>query len=441
MTPETPIRLADDRAHVWHPFTQAQTAEPPIPVVSGKGALLFTADGREILDLISSWWVNIHGHARPEIARAIGEQASRLEQVIFADFTHAPAVNLAKQLSEVLPHGLTRVFFSDNGSTSVEIALKIAWQYWINCGAPQRRRYLALDGAYHGDTFGAMSAGASSGFYDPFKPLLFQVDTIPFPETWLDDPDVEAKEAASLAALDRWLDRHGNELAAFIAEPLIQGAAGMRMCRPQFMAAVVARIRSASGLVIFDEVMTGFGRTGTLFASEQIGVSPDLICLSKGLTGGFLPLSVTACSETIYSAFLGTNFDRAFAHGHSFTANPLGCAAALASLEITRAPETAQAWRRIEAKHREGMARLAEIPSLRQFRITGTVAACNIELPGTAYGAATSLALKKNFLARGLLIRPMGPVLYVLPPYCITDAELDRAYTAIAEVVTTISAV
>ena len=430
MTQETQNHLEDDRAHVWHPFTQAQTAEPPIAVVSGKGASLFTADGREILDLISSWWVNIHGHAHPKIAQAIAEQAARLEQVIFADFTHTPAIDLAKGLSAVLPAGLSRIFFSDNGSTSVEIALKIAWQYWINSGFPERRRYLALEGAYHGVTFGAMSAGASSGFYDPFRPLLFEDDTIPFPETWLNDPDVEAKEAASLAALDRWLERHGRELAAFIAEPLVQGAAGMRMCRPSFMAAVVSRVRAAAGLIIFDEVMTGFGRTGTLFASEQIGVSPDLMCLSKGLTGGFLPLSVTACTKAIYEA-----------HGHSFTANPLGCAAALASLQLSLSPETAKAWQRIEAKHREGLARLAEIPTLRQFRVQGTIAACNIDLPETAYGTAASLALKKNFLARGLLIRPMGPVLYILPPYCISDAELDRAYTAIAEVVTTVSAV
>jgi adenosylmethionine-8-amino-7-oxononanoate aminotransferase len=431
--------LAQDRAHIWHPFTQAQTADPPIPVVSGKGATLLTADGREIVDLISSWWVNIHGHAHPKIAQAIAEQATRLEQVIFADFTHAPAVTLAERLAAILPGGLSRVFFSDNGSTSVEIALKLAWQYWINTGEAHRNRYLAFEGAYHGDTFGAMSAGASSGFYDPFKPLLFQVDTIPFPETWLDDGAVEAKETVALAALDAWLFRHGAELAAFIAEPLIQGAAGMRMCRPSFMAQVVERIRAVGGLVIFDEVMTGFGRTGATFASDVIGVAPDLICLSKGLTGGFLPLSVTVCGERIYEAFLGGGFERAFAHGHSFTANPLGCAAALASLDLTLAPETAQAWQRIEARHRQGLAQLARVPTLKHFRMTGTIAACDLDIPGTAYGAALGRQLKKAFLARGLLIRPLGPVLYLLPPYCITDAELDRAYAAIAEVVTTVS--
>jgi adenosylmethionine-8-amino-7-oxononanoate aminotransferase len=360
--------LAQDRAHIWHPFTQAQTADPPIPVVSGKGATLLTADGREIVDLISSWWVNIHGHAHPKIAQAIAEQATRLEQVIFADFTHAPAVTLAERLAAILPGGLSRVFFSDNGSTSVEIALKLAWQYWINTGEAHRNRYLAFEGAYHGDTFGAMSAGASSGFYDPFKPLLFQVDTIPFPETWLDDGAVEAKETVALAALDAWLFRHGAELAAFIAEPLIQGAAGMRMCRPSFMAQVVERIRAVGGLVIFDEVMTGF-----------------------------------------------------------------------ASLDLTLAPETAQAWQRIEARHRQGLAQLARVPTLKHFRMTGTIAACDLDIPGTAYGAALGRQLKKAFLARGLLIRPLGPVLYLLPPYCITDAELDRAYAAIAEVVTTVS--
>ena len=441
MTGSSTQLLDLDRLHVWHPFTQAATADPPIPVVSGKGATLFTADGKEILDLISSWWVNLHGHAHPKIAQAIAAQASTLEQVIFADFTHGPAVTLADRLAGILPSGLTRAFFSDNGSTSVEVALKLAWQYWINSGKPERRRYLAFEGAYHGDTFGAMSAGASSGFYDPFRPLLFEVETIPFPETWDDDLEIDAKEAAALAVLDRWLDQYGHELAGFIAEPLLQGAAGMRMCRPGFMAQIVARIRLAGGLVIFDEVLTGFGRTGALFASRKIGVAPDLICLSKGLTGGFLPLSITMCTETIYQAFLGGGFDRAFAHGHSFTANPLGCAAALASLDLTLAPETAAAWARIEAKHREGMRQLSVLPQLKHFRITGTVAACDLDLPGTGYGAALGLTLKRHFLSRGLLIRPLGPVLYILPPYCITDAELDRAYAAIAEAVTTMATI
>ncbi|HYD63933.1 adenosylmethionine--8-amino-7-oxononanoate transaminase, partial [Azospirillum sp.] len=329
-----------DRRHLWHPFTQAATAPEPIPVVRAEGVSLFTADGREILDLISSWWVNLHGHAHPAIVEAIARQAATLEQVIFADFTHAPAATLAARLAGILPEGLTRVFFSDDGSTAVEVAMKMARQFWRNRGDGRRRRYLAFDGAYHGDTFGAMSVGKSSGFYEPFHDLLFEVSHLDYPATWDGDAEVEAKEAAALAKLDAWLADHGDDVAAFIAEPLVQGAAGMRMVRPAFLRAVVERVRAAGALVIFDEVMTGFGRTGALFASLRAGIAPDLICLSKGLTGGFLPLSATVTTEAIYEGFLDGSFDRAFAHGHSFTANPLGCAAALASMDLLLAPET-----------------------------------------------------------------------------------------------------
>jgi adenosylmethionine-8-amino-7-oxononanoate aminotransferase len=425
--------LTDDRAHLWHPFTQAATAGDPIAIVSARGATLTAEDGREILDLISSWWVTLHGHAEPAIAAAVAAQAARLEQVIFADFTHAPAATLARRLADHLPGDLTRVFFSDDGSTSVEVALKLAYQYWRNRGAPERRRFLAFEGGYHGDTFGAMAAGVSSGFYEPFRALLFEVDHIPFPATWIGDPDVEAKETAALEWLDRWLDRYGAQAAAAIVEPLVQGAAGMRMCRPEFLRALVDRLRAAGVLVIFDEVMTGFGRTGALFACVKAGVAPDIICLSKGLTGGFLPMSATICGDAIYDSFKGADFGRAFAHGHSFTANPLGCAAALASLDLLETPETTARIAAIERAHREGLAALANHPGLIRPRVTGTIAAIDLLGADETYDSAFGQRLKAWFLDRGLLIRPIGNVLYLLPPYCIEHAELAGAYAAIAE--------
>ncbi|HIJ84985.1 MAG TPA: aminotransferase class III-fold pyridoxal phosphate-dependent enzyme, partial [Magnetococcales bacterium] len=299
-----------DRACVWHPFTQEATAPPPIPIVSGRGAWLQAADGRRFLDMISSWWLCVHGHAQPVIAEAIARQARELEQVIFAGFTHEPAVRLAQRLTRLLPEGLTRVFFSDNGSTSVEVALKMAIQYHRNRGE-KRFRIGVLEGGYHGDTVGAMSVGRSSGFFDVFGDYLFQVDTFAFPATWEADDGVEVREAEVLAAVDRYLSEHGSALAAMIVEPLVQGASGMRMCRPVFLQELARRVRLVGGLVIFDEVMTGFGRTGALFASEKAGVVPDIICLSKGLTGGFMPMAVTVCSQMLYEAFLGDTFDRA----------------------------------------------------------------------------------------------------------------------------------
>ena len=293
-----------DRQYVWHPFTQAQTAPDPIPIASARGIRLYAQDGREFLDMVSSWWVNIHGHAHPTIAAAIAQQAQTLEQVIFAGFTHQPAVQLARELVQRLPEGLTRVFFSDNGSTAVEVALKMALQYWHNHGETQRTRFLAFEGGYHGDTVGAMSAGKGCGFFDTYGSLLFEVGLLPFPATWDDDNEVEAREQAALARLETFIAEHGATLAGVIVEPLIQGSAGMRMCRPAFLQALSKRLREANILLIFDEVMTGFGRTGALFASLKAQVTPDIICLSKGLTAGFLPMSVTVATEAVYAAFL-----------------------------------------------------------------------------------------------------------------------------------------
>jgi len=430
MTPEDLLSL--DAAHVWHPFTQAATAPMPIAIERGEGPFLVTAGGERLLDLISSWWVNLHGHAHPHIADAIARQAGTLEQVIFAGFTHTPAVTLAARLAERLPEGLSRIFYSDNGSTAVEAALKIALQAWHNRGEPERRRILALEGGYHGDTFGAMSAGRSSGFYAPFADKLFDVTFLPYPETWAGDGEVEAKEAAALATLDRVLDEQGAETAAILLEPLLQGSAGMRLCRPAFLDEVVRRARAWGILVIFDEVMTGFFRTGRMWAAEHLTGGPDLMCLSKGLTGGFLPLGVTACTDALYEAFRGETFDRAFAHGHSYTANPMSCAAALASLELLETPQTRANIARIGETHARWHAELSAHPNLEHARGLGTVAAVNLRGAG-GYGGQVSLRLREFFLSRGLLLRPLGNVLYLLPPYCVEDEHLDGAYRAMLD--------
>ncbi|MGE5506661.1 MAG: adenosylmethionine--8-amino-7-oxononanoate transaminase [Actinomycetota bacterium] len=414
-----------DARHVWHPFTQAATARPPILALGAKGATVFGADGREYLDMVSSWWVNLHGHAHPAIVRAVADQAARLEQVIFADFTHEPAVRLAARLAALLPGDLDRVFYSDDGSTAVEVAIKLAHQYWRNLGQP-RTRWIAFDGGYHGDTVGAMSAGRASGFFGAWDQLLFPVEVVPYPATWDGDDAVEAKEAQALAALDAVL---GAEVAGVIVEPLVQGAGGMRMCRPEFLRALEARVRAAGALLVFDEVMTGFGRTGALFACAGAGVVPDLVCLSKGISGGFLPLAATVAREGIWQAFLGPGLDTAFLHGHSYTANPLGCAAGLASLDLLEAPECTARRAAIGALHRERLAGLA----VSRRRVTGTIAAFDLEGEG-GYGAAVGPKLKQAFLERGVLLRPLGNVLYLLPPYCVTDAELHRAWDAVEAV-------
>jgi adenosylmethionine-8-amino-7-oxononanoate aminotransferase len=428
--------VAGDRRHVWHPFTQEATAPDPVPVVSGEGAVLQGADGREYLDLIASWWVNLHGHGHPRIAEAIAAQARRLEQVIFAGFTHPPAVDLAAALAQRLPGDLERVFYSDDGSTAVEVALKIAVQYWRNRGE-DRGRFVAFEGGYHGDTVGAMSVGRGSGFFAAFEGMLMPVDQVPFPATWEGDADVARREAEALAALAATLERRGGGVAAVILEPLVQGAGGMRMCRPEFVAGVARVAREQGVLLVLDEIMTGFGRTGALFACLKAGVTPDLICLSKGLTGGFLPLSVTVAREPLYQAFLDDCFDKAFVHGHSFTANPLGCAAALASLELLEAEATQARIAAIEARHRAFLGELGGLPVARP-RVTGTIAALDVAAGEAGYTAAVGQRLKAAFLEAGLLIRPLGPTLYLMPPYCITDAQLDRAYAGIRDALATL---
>jgi adenosylmethionine-8-amino-7-oxononanoate aminotransferase len=419
-----------DTNAIWHPFTQHQMAPMPIPLVSGKGAYLFAQDGQRYLDLISSWWVNIHGHAQADIAQAIYDQALQLEHVIFSGFTHEPAVAVAEELLGLLPAAFNKVFYSDNGSTAVEIALKMAYQFWHNQGQSQRKRFIAFDHAYHGDTFGAMAVGKKSGFFPVFEELLFKVDTIPYPATWHADKEVVDKEEQVLTQLAAHLAQYGHETAALIVEPLVQGASGMNMCRPEFLQRVEQLLKTHQVLIIYDEVMTAFGRTGETFACLRAKTTPDIICLAKGLTGGFLPLAVTACREEIYQAFLGNDFNRALAHGHSFTANPLGCAAALASLKLLKKPQTRAQIQLIEAIHQEELGKLAGINGISKSRWCGTIAAFDVALPG-GYGSQASLQLRERFLKRGLLIRPLGTTIYLMPPYCISIDDLRWAYEMI----------
>ncbi|MFM8526177.1 MAG: adenosylmethionine--8-amino-7-oxononanoate transaminase [Cyanobacteriota bacterium] len=409
--------------HLWHPFVQPATADPPRRAVRGDGALLELDDGRLLIDAISSWWVTLHGHAEPTIAAAIARQAQDLEQVIFADFRHPSAERLAERLSRL--SSLERLFFSDNGSTAVEVALKIAWQWWHNRATP-RPRLIAFEGAYHGDTFGAMAVGERSLFSTPFERLLFEVARAPWPATWWNDPDVEEREAQALKRLEQLLEV---PTAAVILEPLVQGAGGMAMVRPVFLRQVEQLVRQAGALLIADEVLTGFGRCGTLFASQLAGIQPDLIALSKGLTGGFLPMGVTLASERLYGDFVDRDPERTFYHGHSFTANPLGCAAALASLDLLEADPDRH--RTIESRHRPHLQALSQHQAVRQPRLLGSIAAFNLARGEAGYLNPVGPQLQRLMLEEGVFLRPLGQVVYLLPPLCISDAQLEHCYGAL----------
>ena len=421
--------LALDRQYCWHPFTQAQTAEPPLNIVRAQGAYLYDEHNKAYLDAISSWWVNLHGHAHPTIAQAIAEQAKTLEHVMFGGVTHPPAIQLAQQLVAHLPTPLQYVFYSDNGATAVEIALKMACQYWRNQGS-SRKRFLGFQGAYHGDTFGAMATGKSCGFYTPFNDWLFEVDFLPYPETW-NGHDPHERETEVLRILDEYLARYSQELVAFILEPLVQGAAGMRMARPAFVSKIVERIQAERIPVIFDEVMTGFGRTGTFFATEQLAVTPDIICLSKGLTGGFLPMAATVAQPHIYQAFLDDDIGKALLHGHSYTANPLGCAAALASLQVFKEENTLARIQQITQLQQRLLAQLSAHPMVLRPRQRGVITA--FEIKQTDKTILPAPWLRAYMREQGVLLRPLGAIVYVLPPYCISDDILESLYETLTK--------
>ncbi|TIR50605.1 MAG: adenosylmethionine--8-amino-7-oxononanoate transaminase [Mesorhizobium sp.] len=410
------------RSAVWHPFTQHATEPPPPAIARTDGAYLETRDGRRILDAISSWWVVTHGHRHPRIMEAIRIATDTLDQVIFAGLSHEPAEQLASALVGMAPAGLDWVFYSDSGSTSVEVALKMAFGYFRNIGAP-RSRIVVMEGSYHGDTIGAMSVGARGVFNAAYEPLLFQVDTIPFP--------VAGREQQTLDSLEACL--RDREAAAVIVEPLVLGAGGM-LTYPAWVLAEMKRIAEASEtLFIADEVMTGWGRTGTLFACEQAGISPDILCTSKGLTGGAIPLAATLATDAIFRAHYSKDRAKTFFHSSSYTANPIACAAALANIEIWRTEpvmERTASLSRMQAERAErfeGDRRFADI------RLAGTIAAFELSVERSGYLAEIGPKLRAFFLDRDLLVRPLGNVVYLLPPYCVTAADLDRLYDAIDE--------
>lgn len=399
---------------VWHPFTQHALA-PDFPRVDrGEGAWLETERGR-LLDAISSWWVITHGHRHPRIVAAIKAQIDQLDQVIFAGFTHQPAEDLARALIDIAPRGLAHVFYSDSGSTSVEVALKMALGFWRNQNIP-RSRIIALESAYHGDTIGTMSAGARGVFNAPYEPLLFDVARLPFPDS-----------GETLAALEVM----AKDAAALIVEPLILGAGGMRMYGADMLRQMKAVCERHGTLFIADEVMTGFGRTGTLFACEQSGITPDILCVSKGLTGGSLPLAATLCTSEIFQAHYSSDRSRTFFHSSSFTANPVACAAARANLEIWRDEPARERVAALGALQEERLAPLRTDSRFETVRRLGTIAAMELKVPDPGYLAGLGPQLTAFFHAQGILLRPLGNTIYVMPPYCVTGAELDLVYDAI----------
>jgi adenosylmethionine-8-amino-7-oxononanoate aminotransferase len=408
-----------DQRHIWHPYTQMHTAAPAIPIVRGSGAYLFDEQGKRYLDAVSSWWVTLHGHAHPYIARKVAAQLLQLEQVIFAGFTHPPAIELAEALLDILPPNQQKVFYTDNGSTAIEVALKMCLQFWDNKGE-NRQKILAFTNGYHGDTFGAMAVSGRSAWTKPFEQLLFDV-------VFIDPPTPE-----NLPELKTLISGMAADTACFIYEPLVQGSGGMLMYSAECLDELMHHCRKEGVLMIQDEVFTGFGRTGKNFASDHLTEVPDLMCFSKGLTGGTMPLGVTTCIKEIYEAFLSEDQHKALYHGHSFTANPLACTAALASLELLHSQETQGHIRRICKKHKEFSIKLQSHPKVKDVRQTGTILAIEWQSnAGTSYFNAFRAQLYPFFLDHGILLRPLGNIIYLLPPYCMTDEDLEYIYTTI----------
>lgn len=405
-----------DRKVLWHPYTQEKTAAPPIGIVRGRGVWLETEDGRQILDGTSSWWVNIHGHSHSFLNAALARQVGELEHTIFAGFTHEPAVELAEKLVEILPAGLTRIFYSDNGSTAVEVALKMAYQFWQNRGQ-ERKTFVALENAYHGDTFGAMAASDASAFTKPFASLLFDVF-----------------RAGNLDDIERIFQTNSKEIAALIIEPMLQGAGGMIIWEKEFLAGVRKLCDEHDVLLIADEVLTGFGRTGKMFACQHALISPDIICLSKALTAGYMPLGVTAATEKIYEAFLSDDRLKTFFHGHSFTANPLACAVASASLELFERENCLGKIAFINRKFNERLPKLIDLDCVKDVRIIGAVGVVELAAEADGYFANVGQNLYREFLKRNILLRPLGSVLYFMPPYVISEKEIDWVLDEITDV-------
>jgi adenosylmethionine-8-amino-7-oxononanoate aminotransferase len=405
---------------VWHPFTQHATEPQPVDIARAKGAWLETRDNRRIFDGISSWWVITHGHRHPAIVEAVHEQIDKLDQVIFAGCTHEPAERLAEKLIRLAPTGLAHVFYSDSGSTAVEVALKMALGYWRNIGHP-RTRIAALEHGYHGDTIGTMSAGARGVFNAAYEPLLFDVVRIPFPHPGHEQETLAALETAAREA----------PLAAFIAEPLLAGAGGMLAYGADTLAEMKRTCERHGALFIADEVMTGWGRTGTLFACEQAHITPDILCLAKGLTGGSLPLAATLATPRVFDAHFSTDRARTFFHSSSFTANPVCCAAALANVGIWETEPVLERIAHLAELQENGLASLAGDDRFENARRVGTIAAVDLKVQDGGYLATAGPAMRAHFLDHGILLRPLGNTIYVMPPYATTAPDLELVYEAI----------
>jgi len=406
----------------WHPYTQHGVERSPLPIARAEGAWLELADGRRLLDAISSWWATLHGHCEPALVAAMREQAGRLDHVLFAGATHEPAVELAERLLEVVPAGLSRVFYSDDGSTAVEAGMKMVLQSWVHRREPERRVFVALEGAYHGDTFGAMAAGDPDPFFAAFAPLLFEVRRVP--------ADAEAL-ADTLAAL-------GGRAAGFLLEPLLQGAAGMRVMSEGFVRAARALCDEHGVPLIADEVMTGFGRTGALFACGKAGITPDVLCLAKGLTGGMLPLSATVATEELFACFLHHERSRFFPHGHTYTANPIACAVGIASLRLCRERDVPGMLDAIGRAIYDELTPLRGDERVEGMRHLGGMAALDLAVPAgdAGYLSSRTPELRRAAIERGVLLRPLGNVLYALPPACTTLDEaraIGRTMRALVE--------
>lgn len=412
-----------DKKAVWHPFTQLKTAPLPIAIVKGEGAYFYDENGKRYIDGIASWWVNIHGHCHPYLAKKISEQLQTLEHAIFSGFTHEPAVQLAERLLKRLPENQSKIFYSDNGSTAVEVALKMAFQYWSNRSIP-KTKVIAFENGYHGDTFGGMSVGARNAFNNPFSKLLFDVIHIPVP--------VKGKEEETAQALKTALQHE--DIACFIFEPLIQGAGGMVMYSAAILDELIKECRTQHVITIADEVMTGFGRTGKFFAADHLQHKPDIMCMSKGLTGGVMPLGATSCAQFIYDAFLSDDKMKTFFHGHSYTANPTACSAALASMDLFDQPEAFENIKRIEQQHQAFLQKIRTHTALIDLRQLGTIIAIEIKTKEhTHYLNSLSEYISEFFIARGIILRPLGNIVYILPPYCISNEDLEFIYNAVEE--------
>lgn len=417
-----------DKQTVWHPFTQLKTAPLPIAIKSGKGAYLFDENGKRYIDAIASWWVTVHGHCHPYLTKKISAQLNTLEHCLFSGFTHEPAVQLSERLLKRLPENQSKIFYSDNGSTAVEVALKMAFQYWSNKSVV-KTKVIAFENAYHGDTFGGMSVGARNAFNKPFLKLLFDVIHIPVP--------IKGKEQESINALKNALQH--NDIASFIFEPLIQGAGGMVMYSPEVLDELIALCKQKEIIIIADEVMTGFGRTGRFFASDYLTNKPDILCLSKGLTGGVMPLGVTSCAQFIYDAFLSDDKMKTFFHGHSYTANPTACSAALASMDLFDKPETFENIHRIEKAHQQFLEKIKSHTALIEVRQLGTIIAFEIKTgEHTHYLNSLAENISEFFIAKGIILRPLGNIVYILLPYCISNEDLEYIYNSVEEFLNTL---